>query len=76
MLFNPVDTIRGILEHVGKAYGLEKEISMVSAEITDLIDTMLSNEVNLAFQSGYAAGKIITTLHENPEGGCDDFLSL
>ena len=76
MLFNPLDTIKGILEHFGKAYGLEKEISMVSAEITDLIETMLCNDGYLAFQSGYAAGKIITKLHIDPEGGCDDFLSL
>ena len=76
MLFNPLDTIKGILEHFGKAYGLEKEIGTISAEITDLIETMLCNDGYLAFESGYAAGKIITTLHENPEGGCDDFLSL
>ena len=76
MLFNPVDTIRGILEHFGKAYNLEEEVSQISGEIIDLIETMLCNDGYLAFQSGYAAGKIITTLHENPEGGCDDFLSL
>ena len=76
MLFNPLDTIKGILEHFGKAYGLEKEIGTISAEITDLIETMLCNDGYLAFQSGYAAGKIITTLHIDPEGGCDDFLSL
>lgn len=76
MLFNPVDTIRGILEHFGKAYNLEEEVSQISGEIIDLIETMLCNDGYLAFQSGYAAGKIITKLHENPEGGCDDFLSL
>ena len=64
MPFNPLITISGLLYHFGKKYGLDSEVNELSEQIIDLLEILLTNDVYLAFQSGFAAGKILTKLEK------------